>query len=589
MVDTDGIEHAGDAVGTIHDEARGGGSATRRRLTWVATGGSAVETRVDEPASGEAVGALVVVPSFGREAVVSYRTVKALAVHAARAGFVGLSFSFTGDGDSHGLSADDEPATRWVQDVNAVVELARSLVGPDRPVHLVGLRLGSSVLAALPESGPGLRIHWEPVSGRAFLMNHTMLRQQAAADVPAVADGVELDGVLLSSGQAKSIATLRAPRRPRDLGTAPDGTRDIVRVEQDRAAAARLALGAPYYATVPLAAIAQIVAGLPRGETGTIRPWAPALVADLTAEKGRQVRESLCAIGPDALPAIVSECPGVPARAVVVFTAMGSEIKAGPGNLWATEARRLAADGIVGIRADRGFLGDAIDPDATEEPRPYTDRSVADVTAAVEFARVRYPGVPVVAVGLCAGAWSLLRASAQTPIDRILAINLVHWSPDAAVYTEAFYRHYHRESSAAATPGSDAAENAATASTRRMPSIRRAAVQLNEIAHREAAIRLPWLRSLLRPDVPLDRVRDLFNEVPATSAVTVAFAPEDYRIFVGKDGLRAARRSGRRGVAIQVVDNPLIDHSLFAESARRQVSCLIDGELAGALGEVARS
>ncbi|MDO5712716.1 MAG: hypothetical protein Q4P32_13405, partial [Micrococcales bacterium] len=333
----------------------------RRRRTWLTTSGRALSLRVDEPMGRTAVGALVVLPSFDREATVSFRTTRALAAHAAAAGFVAYTFDLSGDGDSQDLRRGDDPARCWVADAEAVIDLARTAVGSDLPVHVVGLRLGAAILAATPRTGPGHRIYWEPVSGRMFLRTHQLIRSQSVG-VKVVPEGIELDGTHLSEEQRAGIATLRAPR-PGAATRTVDEHHDSFRIDDDREAGLRIALGAPYFAAVPLDAIADIVANLPQGSARTLAAWEETDAVTMESPDGVPVVETLCAVGPRHLPAVRTHSPSATPRIGAVFTAMGAEVRSGPGGLWARAARDLAGRGVVSLRADRAGLGDDAAPD----------------------------------------------------------------------------------------------------------------------------------------------------------------------------------------------------------------------------------
>lgn len=541
----------------------------RRTRTWLTTSGRALAVRVDEPEGRRAVGALVVVPSFGREATVSFRTTRALAAHAAAAGFVAYSFDLSGDGDSEDLRKDDNPARCWVRDVEAVIALARGAVGDDAPVHVVGLRLGAAILAATPRTGPGNRVYWEPVSGRMFLRAHRLIRTQAIG-VPPLTSGVELDGTYVSDAQAAGIATLRTPPRPAD-GAGDDGAGDRVLVDDDRQAGLRIALGAPFFATVPLATIRGIVAGLPAATPRALPGWAGVDEVTLTAPDGTEVVERWCTVGPRRLLAVRTHAPGAPVRAGLVATAIGAEVRSGPGGVWARAARELAGAGVVTLRADRALLGDDAEPTSSEEPRPYTDAAVRSLAEAVDHLRAQDDAVPIVGIGICAGAWGLLRAARSCRLDEVIAINPVHFNPDTAVYDEAFYRHYHGEEAPALSVGQPAPP-ATAAHGRRV--INRAWDFKHAVSHK-LAVRYPRLRAAVRRDVPVDDVRDLVRLVPARTCVRFIFGAEEHRIFVGKGGRKAMARFARSGGRGAVEVDPLVDHSLLAETARARVLQLL--------------
>lgn len=538
------------APGATTPEVETGAWRERRRLGWARSQGRAIAVRVDGP-DGPACGAVVVARPAGREAVVALRTTSALAHRAVAAGFVTFSFSWSSEGDSEDLAGSDDLAEAWTADLATVVRQARDLVGDELPVHIIGLRLGATIARRVLQDGPGRTVCWEPISGRSFVRYHRMIRADSVG-VPVCDDGVELDGDWYSADQVASLATLRAPR------SGPG-----VVMEADRRAALRIGLGAPYFAHVPLASIDRIVDDLPRGETRRLPSWAAETSAQMTLADGDRVVETWTAVGPRGLPAIVTTSPGVRPHLGAVFTAMGSEIKAGPGRLWARSARELAPLGLLSVRADRSLIGDDTVPDCVDEPRPYTDRSVEDVAAAA--ALVRKAGVPVLGVGLCAGAWSLLRAAEAGDLDEIVAVNAVHFNPHEDVYDEAFYRHYHGEEAPAlaqaAAPGAEPAEAD-------RPSLRQRWARATETASKEIAIRYPRLRSALRDDVPVDSVGMLLDAVPAGTRLDLLFGAEEHRIFAGKGGRRAAAKARRRGLAVEVTRDDALDHSLFSRAGR---------------------
>ncbi len=555
-----------------------------RRLSWIRSADRWLCARVDEPDDRVARGAVIVAPSFDREAVVSFRTTRALAARARRAGFVAYTFAWSGDADSSTLPEDGDLARLWLEDLTAVIGHARGLVGPDAPVHVVGLRLGAAVAALLPDHGPGRRLYWEPISGGSFLRHHKLIRQ-TSVPVPTLESVVELDGMTLTPAQVSGLRRLRAP------SAASLGPHEELRTESDRRAAMRLVLGAPYFAHVPHAALDEIVERLPAGEPVDLPAWTPQLVATMSVPdaEGRPatVTEAMCEIGPKRLPGIVTRSADVAPRAAVLFTAMGAEIKAGPGGAWSRAARELAPEGVLSLRADRGGLGDDADPDHAPEPRPYTDSAVLDVASATSWLSGR--GLPVIGVGVCAGAWALLRAAADhdAALRAVFGVNVVHWSPDSAVYTEAFYAHYHgqeaadRSAPADRSPegrspeGTDTPDDAEGdipgASRRGAGTVLRGGLSaLRELVSTELAIRLPRLRSALRPDVPLDLTEPLLRTVPRRVGITLLYGCHDHRIFLGKGGGRSMRRATRGGQQFEVVVDPAIDHSLFAQAAQRE-------------------
>lgn len=566
-----------------------------RSFTWVTASGRALPVRVDTPSAGIARGAVVIVPSLGRESVVSYRTVRSLAVRAARAGLVALTFSLSGDGDSEDLRPADDAVAAWSADVGAVEGLARLLVGESLPVSLVGLRLGAALVQRIAEQdaaaggerpGRGAYVVWEPVSGTSFLRHHVQLRATGVPGDP-VDDGVELDGFLLAASHAESLRTLPAARRnrasePAKAQLSPGQVH--IRFEADRRDSVRLALGATYFAHVPLESLDEIVAMLPTGQASHLASWSPVREARLQVidEDGatREVTETLVDAGPSHLPAIITTAPGVTPCHGLAMSAMGAEVKWGPGRVWTRAARDLAPSGVVSIRADRSLIGDDVDPDNAREPNPYTNASVTDVCAAASTLRATVAAMtpasdaplPMAVAGVCAGTWSQLRAAAEQPVDTVIAVNPVHWNPDASLYTEAFFDHYHGEE---APELDNPSETSTPALHDLLHDPTRVIAELKATASREIAIRFPRIRSMMRPEVPVDRVRYLLDDVIGGTRVYLVFGSEEERIFNGKGGRRAMARAARRDVRVTIERLGNLDHSLLSEKARRDTLALL--------------
>lgn len=539
---------------------------TVRTLTWVLSNDRAIAARVDTPQDNKVHGAVIVVPSIGQEAVVSFRTTRSLTMHAARAGFVGITFDFSGHGDSHPLPPAADAVGAWLEDLEAVMAFAAEILGDDRPVHLVGLRVGAALLRLLPPRGAGHRLLWEPISGAAYLRQHRTIRRHTVA-VPAVSDMVELEGYALSPEHARSLKRLPAPRP-----TSPPRRGETIRFEPDPQVARRLALGSLYRALLPLQQIREIVASLEPGDAGSVAAWQPLRTALLPLSDGSVVEEILCDVGPKRLSAVLARPVARPCSLALVLTAMGSETKSGPGALWSDCARSLAKHGVLSLRIDRSGLGEGIDPCLIDEPRPYRDASVDDIGAAVNFIRTfaKSPGMPIWASGICAGAWCALRAAESGGLSRVLAINSIHWNPDANVYTEAFYERFH---------GQDSAPSATPQATHGAMGVR-----LLALIRKKVATNIPWLSSMVHSEIPFETVSMLLSRLPLTCRVDLIMGIDEGRSFRGKGGSLALFRARRRGLVANAYESEKIDHALMSEMSRREVSRILEQACIEAVG-----
>ncbi|MDO5697718.1 MAG: hypothetical protein Q4G51_07050 [Dermatophilus congolensis] len=552
---------------------------------------------MDEPVDGSAVGALVVVPSFARESVVPFRRLRALAVRAADAGYVVLSVFLGGDGESSSIPESADLVAEWGLEVDAAVAAAVASV-PRLPVSVVGWRLGAALtyrhlgLAAASDTsqrghgeGGGSRdgaaplasgtpitgraLLWEPVSGASFVRQHQHLRR-FASPVKAVEGGVEFVGAYLSDAQVASLRGLKAPK-----GAAGTEAFSILR-EPDPKSLLQLTLGSPHFVHIDMAAIDAVVASLDRGESAPFLPVPERLTATWD-EAGCRISESIVEVGPYRLSGVLTRSVDTPATRGVLFTAIGSELRSGPGGTWSESARDIARDGVMSLRVDRRTLGEDTDVSEAREPYPYTDESVEDVLEAAEYVAAQVQD-DILGVGACSGAWSVLRGSAKGRFGSILAVNPVHWDPDARNYDDDFYERTYRSegmfSQVLASAGASGAEDGNGAEgADDDAATRRWQVGIHALLHR-LAIRFPRLRGFVRGDRSTDRVGALLRLLGPKAHAILAMGPGEEAIFRAKGGNAYLARSLRSDL-IEVRVSEHIDHSLFSLRSRQVVQSLI--------------
>lgn len=527
-------------------------------MTWCGRSDRRLNTRVDEPLDGSACGALVIVPSVGREFVVAFRTVRALAVQAASAGFIVFSPDLSGNGDSPPATADDLVST-WREDVLGVVGEVREHLGGKLPVHIVGLRIGASLVATLPSLPGEARVAWEPVSGKAFLRRATAVRRLTMPE-PMVEDGVEMPGFHLSTAQAKSLSSLAAPTADH---------RVTVAVEGDRDAAARIASVSPHHARIPHASVERIVASLPSGPRVSMPEFTPTPDVTLSADgAGCEVIERHVQVGAHALPGIITYPVDPHAGPALLFTAMGAELRCGPGSLWTTAARELAARGVICLRVDRRLLGDALDPSVASEPRPYTRECIEDLVESVDWLQT-HTGRPVVGVGVCSGAWALLNAGRFIRLQSIIAVNNIDWDPDPDSYDEAFYEQAFRFDSVM----SDSAVSAAEADREGGSSawVGLDAVRRYRALRHRLGVRFPGARAWLRRERVGTPIGLLIDPVHPQTKIRLLLGQKESSRLRMLHGEADVVRAQRRGRAISVESRAGFDHSMLTERARRDL------------------
>ncbi len=141
--------------------------------------------------AGVVRGAAVILAPYGEERKCAYRFLYTMARHLARAGIATLRFDYWGTGESSGslaqASLDD-----WLDDARLLIRHVREEI-PDRPLLLVGARLGGLMAARVAADSPvnGIALLEPLVSGAEYL--DELLRRKQVKE-------------MMGGGKANSIA-----------------------------------------------------------------------------------------------------------------------------------------------------------------------------------------------------------------------------------------------------------------------------------------------------------------------------------------------------------------------------------------------
>ena len=175
------------------------------------------------------VGGLVFCHPFAEEKKCAHRALVDLARGCAEAGWAALSFDMRGCGDSPGAFGDQDPDA-WRQDIRAALDFLAAAI--ERPVGLLGLRLGATLAAQVAGEREGLAclVMLEPVViGERYVRDNlrrsiikAMLTKREggesfdAAQVTAAAGAgsVDFDGYPVSAAmqeQLKALDLLASP------------------------------------------------------------------------------------------------------------------------------------------------------------------------------------------------------------------------------------------------------------------------------------------------------------------------------------------------------------------------------------------
>ncbi len=533
----------------------------RGEQTWFPSGDRTLEGWVHRPDDGRAVGAVVIAGPFAHEALVTYRALRVMAVEAARQGFVAVRFSWSGTGDSEPAPAATDLALAWQEDLAAAVELARSASGVD-DVQAIGVRFGAAVVAEAPVS-LRRRVLWAPLGGRAFLrMQSSLLTMHLPADFPRAQQGLELCGYMLDEADASSLRRLRDPRSAM-AETGPHTSWILVEDEAD--ASAELFDREPNYARVSMPSVRRVLSALEPSRAAPVPEWSADrehIVSDPSS--GRGMRHSLVDIGPDRLPAILTEpIGGVPASSAALLVPFANDAK-GADRIARATSLRLAERGVPTLRADRRGIGDAADPRDLAETTSLTEDQAGDVVLFAEWLAER-THLPVIGIGLCSGAWLVARAALRAPFQRLLLINNQAWSTSE--------RYYERQRRMMRTTADTTADpDAETLSPSRGGLARR--------LKRFVRHRAPYqIRFRLFSGLGVDEIAEsLLAPIPRQTSVRLLNGSADQRHWESTRGPHALRRLSRRGHRIRVDHDPRADHALMSEAALQSYLDLLDEE-----------
>lgn len=542
--------------------------------TWLSSGSGSILAWVHGPEGAAPVrGAVVLAPPLAREQVISYRSMRVLAMMLAEQGWVAVRFAFRGTGESEDLPERSESIGSWLEDLDAALVLARAASGAEQ-VHGIGLRLGAALLATSDNAAWGMRLLWEPVGGREFVRLHSALRRLALLSSATLTyDGVELGGTFFTNLQANAVRRLSSVKKQ----ALPTGAAIVE--ETDRTTSRLLYATVSLHARVPLESLQALIARLPVPTTPWARPdWKPRLQALMKVEgESWPVVEELHTLGGRGIPAVLTRpattaeagmpFPGAigsatPPREAGLFIAASAEPKDGVTALWVQAGRRLAAHGTVSARVERIGCGDMGHRDDIRDPNPHT-QEVIDGVVEASLWLASTTGLPITGIGLCSGAWSLAEAAPAGNLKRVLMINNIAWRRH-----QPYWATVH---SKLPTDG-DAGE----------------IIGPDEVKPDQGLGLKARIRDLLRNYGPywlwlklgqlhVTNVPEIVLEAASrTSSIELHLGQEDINIFQsdhGEIGLTRLLRAGRN-ISLMVHDD--FDHALLTESSRRQTLAIID-------------
>jgi len=521
--------------------------------------------------------AVVIAPSIGLELDLGHRALRVLADQLAEHHIAALRFDYDGTGDSAGDDSEPARVESWLASVREAVAAARDAGAAH--VTVVGLRLGAT-LAAASRSGADALVLWDPCSsGKAFLRQESVMfslnvstirpepRSDGSLDGPGsvyTADTVSAMSGLAIRGEdlaevAAALVLLRDDKPDSRTTKALVGVAGV-EIEQCQGQAELLEVSG-FLARVPLGTLARIIAWVeaqsPPGLEKVVPVLAGRVVVDRLAD-GTEVVESVQHLGPHQLFGILTEPVGGPERPspiTAVFCNSATTYHVGSGRSWVELSRRLAAQGVRGLRIDQRDLGDA--PEVAEPPGPvyYSDESLDDLRTAAESARTMTHG-DVVLVGLCSGSWSSAVVAQDIEPAGVLLLNPWVWEREVEPMGPVAYPQ--REMFTA--------------------RVSRALTDRHRLRAFGARV-LGWAWTL-RPDFLWRTAASLHlgdttgatvrRMVDAGARVTLVMGPRESQIFRRGLGFAQERRLARSG-RLRLVERPALDHGMLHSREREVV------------------
>ena len=520
--------------------------------------------------------AVVLCPPIGREHVVTYAALRALAEQLAAAGILVLRLDYDGTGDSAGGMGDPDRLASWTASIRAAVAFVQEH-GAAR-VTLLGLRLGALLAVSAAEQLPPMAdlILWDAqTSGRAFLREQRLLARTVTPQAAKLEDGsVHALGAVLPTEVARELAGLRltAPAGPlaeRVLVVARPGqelapellsqlagsvTQQVSHEQEDL-----LEVDPPRPAPRVTAAITQWLLDRPRA-TVSWKPPAERQVAQMADRAGRPLVERPWRSASGRLHGVLSEpLPGGELEDApgVLLLPPGSWHRIGLGRLWVEVARECAADGIRALRLDLSGLGDSDVRPGQARDVVYADEATDDVLeAAHDFGGPA--GVRV--VGHCSSAWIALEAGLLAPPVSIHAVatpaylDLSGWRPAPGPGARTLKRR--------------ARLHASVLALGRHPRVERLRFRVPEVVWKIAD------RTGLLP-LPARRLERLLSAGVSVHLIS----DETDSVWWQAEG-RAWMRAHHGSTRFTATQMPLVDHNLHSAPARQQVAQLLRGQFA---------
>lgn len=417
--------------------------SVREESVWFGPADRPLYGRLTVPVDSRIRGAVVLVPSIGREVHASRYALRRLAEMLGAEGFLTLRMDYNGTGDSAGSTEEENLDVLWRDNVSSAVELLRHSGTKDLTV--VGVRLGATV-AGVAAVQNDLRLSslilWDPCeSGRSFLREVAALEALHKHD-QRVNDGepYATSEFVLSDERAEELKRLNLSKS--GSGKFAERVLVITRIGREPSESLKSRLSDENVewsqtdeqeAMLEVSPLRSVTASRSLHSMTTWLAGAPATWTQMSPLPTRaretfregggpyEVVERPIALGDAQLFGLVSEPNGPIRGPLIVMLNVANEDHTGPSRLWVELARRWSSHGLRCIRFDVRGVGESPWLDRGKS-FVYENEWLADATAVAPFLSPYDPS-DAVYIGLSSGVYLAVESAIKLGARGLCVIN----------------------------------------------------------------------------------------------------------------------------------------------------------------------